>query len=380
MTHISVLSFTYSPSHPSHGHLFLFSCHMYIDKIYKYVLHRKEYVRYLSEFGLFPLTSMVVLCLVRGVAVNMVFCGETDLEVFRCYIPRCGLPGPPGRSPFRLLRKIHADFHISSSLYSQQEGWFLSPSSSPMLVIFSQWWTSDQGKQKSQRTFNLYLPEGWKYQAFISSHLWPFVFFFLWEASISLAHLLLRRFGILMENPFVPLLSVQTWNCCSFREIIHFPHTLTFINTISHLFLEQNMNGFPLTFLYPTLTSKLIWVSFNFEKKKSYELKQLSLAFTKLCHSSASCSGHGQNLLPVLYPCLLMGYTMQSHKALSSVESHCQVRLNDISFRIFQIIASRSDKPQCGPGTGAQQECTTLCQLPWICFLQVTFVRGYLEW
>lgn len=160
--------------------IFLFSCHTYVYKIYKYALHRKEYERHLS-FWVWLLSLNL-----HGSSLPCAWCSskhgllwDTDLEAFRCYIPRCGLPGPPGRSPFRLLRKIHADFQISCSLYSQQEGWFLSPSSSPMLVIFSQWWTYDQGKQKSQNTFNPYLPEGWKYRTLFSSYHWQFVFFSL---------------------------------------------------------------------------------------------------------------------------------------------------------------------------------------------------------
>lgn len=262
--------------------IFLFSCHAYIYKIYKYVLHRKEYVRYLSFW------VWLISLNLHGGSVPCGWCSckhgvlwDIDLEAFGCYIPRCGLPGPPGRSPFRLLRKIHADFQISSSLYSQQEGWFLSPSSWPMLVIFSQWWTSDQGIRnlKELSTCISLRAENIKHLfQVIVGHL----YFFPLRSIHLISPFIAQTFGILMENPFVPHLSVQTWSCCSFREIIHFPHTLTFINTTSHLFLEQNMNGFPLTFLYPTLTSKLIWVSFNFEKKKSYELNQLSLAFYQI--------------------------------------------------------------------------------------------------
>lgn len=250
--------------------IFLFSCHAYIYKIYKHVLHRKEYVRYL-----FFWVWLISLNL-HGGSVPCAWCSckhgvlwDTDLEAFGCYIPRCGLPGPPGRSPFRLLRKIHADFQISSSLYSPQEGWFLSPSSWPRLVIF---FLSDghliRGSEIS-KNFQSVSPWGLKISSIYFKSSLAICIFFPLRSIHLISPFIAQTFGILMENPFVPHLSVQTWSCCSFREIIHFPHTLTFINTTSHLFLEQNMNGFPLTFLYPTLTSKLIWVSFNFEKKKA---------------------------------------------------------------------------------------------------------------
>lgn len=179
--------------------IFLFSCHMYVYKIYKYVLHRKEYGRHLS-FWVWLLSLNL-----HGGFVPCAWCSskhgllwDTDLEAFRYYIPRCGLLGPPGRSSLRLLRKIHADFQISYSLYSHQEGWFLSPSSSPMLVIF---FLNDGHLIRGSRNLkalSIRISLRAENIAHFSQVIIGHLYFFLWEPSISLAHLLFRCFGILM--------------------------------------------------------------------------------------------------------------------------------------------------------------------------------------
>lgn len=160
--------------------IFLFSCHTYVYKIYKYALHRKEYGRHLS-FWVWLLSLNL-----HGSSLPCAWCSskhgllwDTDLEAFRCYIPRCGLPGPPGRSPFRLLRKIHADFQISCSLYSQQEGWFLSPSSSPMLVIFFSMMDIWSGEAEISKHFQSVSPWGLKIShTFLKLSLAICIFFF----------------------------------------------------------------------------------------------------------------------------------------------------------------------------------------------------------
>lgn len=64
-----VLSFFYILFHPSHGLLCIF-CHAYIYNIYRYVLHRRNYVRYLSFWVWHLSLNLIFSCYIYFPAVE----------------------------------------------------------------------------------------------------------------------------------------------------------------------------------------------------------------------------------------------------------------------------------------------------------------------